>query len=194
MAWPDTETGMISTFAIAFGMSADAFAASLGKGAALDRPRLREVLRTASIFAGIEALTPLVGWVLGLAAGGWVAAIDHWIAFGLLAGVGAYMLRKAVLADSGAPAPSRHSLLALVLTALATSIDAMAVGMSLAILGADVLATALAIGLATFVMTAGGMMLGRMAGVVLGRLAEAAGGLLLIGLGAHILISHIGGA
>lgn len=185
---------MISTFAIAFGMSADAFAASLGKGAALDRPRLREVLRTASIFAAVEALTPLVGWTLGLAAGGWVAAIDHWIAFGLLAGVGAYMLRKAVLADASAPARSRHSLLTLVLTALATSIDAMAVGMSLAILGADVLATALAIGLATFVMTAGGMMIGRMAGVLLGRFAEAAGGLLLIGLGAHILISHIGGA
>jgi putative Mn2+ efflux pump MntP len=177
---------------IAFSMSTDAFAAALGKGAALDRPKWSEALRTGLIFGGIETITPVIGWALGRAASGYIAAVDHWIAFGLLLLIGGKMIWDSFQRDEEDVKPQRHSLGVLVLTAIGTSIDALAVGVTLALVDANIVVNALAIGAATFTMTTIGVMAGRFLGARLGKHAELAGGLVLIGIGSHILLQHLG--
>ncbi len=183
---------MLSTFAIAFGMSADAFAASIGKGASAERVSFRESFRVGVIFGAVEAVMPLVGWAFGVAAGAYVAAVDHWIAFGLLGGIGLKMAWDGLTRPEDARRSGRCSTVALVLTALGTSIDALAVGVTLALVGADILATALGIGAATCFMAGLGVAIGRVAGARIGRAAEVAGGCVLVGVGASILIEHLG--
>ena len=129
---------LLTTFVLAFSMSADAFAAALGKGAALDRPRLTEALRTGVVFGIIEAITPVMGWAAGLAASGYITAIDHWIAFALLAAIGAKMIWESARRSDARRKPSRNSLKILVATAIGTSIDAMAVGITLAFIDANI--------------------------------------------------------
>ena len=177
---------------LALSMSADAFAAALGKGARLDRTGWGEALRTGAIFGGIEAVTPLIGWALGMAASRYVAAFDHWIAFGLLTVIGGKMLWDAARREEEDEKPKSHGLMVLVLTAIGTSIDALAVGVTLAIVGANIIVNALAIGAATFTMVTIGVMTGRVLGEKFGRYAEAGGGVILIAIGFKILIDHIG--
>jgi manganese efflux pump family protein len=183
---------MITTFAIAFSMSADAFAAALSKGATLDRPRMREALRTGLVFGTVETITPFIGWACGLAASSFIAAIDHWIAFALLGVIGLRMIRACATRAPGVAQARKHTLPVLLMTAFATSIDAFAVGVTLALLSANIVTTALAIGAATFVMASLGVMLGRFAGALLGRVAEGLAGLVLIAMGASILTTHLG--
>jgi putative Mn2+ efflux pump MntP len=174
---------------VAFGMSVDAFAAALAKGAALHRPHLKEALRTGIIFGTIEAITPVIGWAAGLAAASFIDQIDHWIALFLLGGVGCKMIYESFQAEA-IHKPRQHSLLDLAITAFGTSIDAMAVGVTLAFLDAEIAVVAAAIGFATFAMTTTGVMIGRYAGAKLGKRAELAGGLCLIALGVRIFIQH----
>src|SRR5215831_15502055 len=181
---------LLTTAVLAFSMSADAFAAALGKGAALYRPRLSAALRTGFVFGIVEAITPLMGWAGGLAASKYITAIDHWIAFALLAALGAKMIWESACRSDARPKPNRRSLKVLVATAIATSIDAMAVGVTLAFIDADIVVTVLAIGCATFLMATVGIMIGRLIGETFGRIAEAIGGIGLIVIGARILIEH----
>lgn len=177
---------------LAVGMSVDALLASVGRGAASSRPRFVEALRTGAIFGIIEAITPLIGWSAGFAASQYVAAVDHWIAFVLLGIVGGRMVLHSMKpAAERAEASQGNSLWALMATAIGTSIDAMAVGVSLAFLDVNIVVVALAIGFATFVMSTGGMMAGNLVGATFGRWAERIGGLALIGLGSSILFSHL---
>ena len=179
---------------IAIAMSTDAFAAAVGKGAALHRPRLSEALRTGAIFGCIEALTPLVGWALGLAAARYVAAVDHWIAFALLGGLGLRMIWIGLRGEAEETAPdkpSRHGFWILAATGLGTSIDAMAVGVGLALVDVDIVPVAVAIGLTTCVMVTLGVMLGRVLGAMAGRRAEILGGALLVIVGSAILVEHL---
>ena len=161
----------LSMSLLALAMSTDAFAAAVGKGSALQKPRWREAVRTGAIFGVIEALTPVAGWALGLAAASYVQAWDHWIAFALLAGLGLRMVLAGLAAsDEDAPEkPSRHGFWLLALTGFATSIDAMVVGVGLAFLNEDILPIAAAIGLTTFVMVTLGVMVGRVLGTVAGK-------------------------
>jgi putative Mn2+ efflux pump MntP len=184
----------ISVLAIALAMSTDAFAAAIGKGAALERPRWAEALRTGAIFGTIEALTPIAGWALGSVAAKYVVAWDHWIAFTLLGVLGARMILAGLRADPEQPEirPDRHSFWLLAVTGFATSIDAMAVGVGLAFIDVGILKVAAAIGVATFVMVTAGVMLGRVLGVLAGKRAEMLGGVLLIGIGVLILVEHLG--
>jgi putative Mn2+ efflux pump MntP len=185
---------LFATAALALAMSTDAFAAAVGKGAALHRPHLREALRTGAIFGVIEGLTPLVGWALGKAAAQYVEAWDHWIAFTLLGALGARMIwesRKPDADDGVAEKPNSHSFWVLALTGVATSIDAMAVGAGLAFVDEDILTAAGAIGFSTFAMVTLGVMLGRGLGAIVGRRAELAGGLVLIVIGCAILYEHL---
>lgn len=179
--------------ALALAMSTDAFAAAVGKGAALRRPRWSEALRTGVIFGVIESLTPVVGWALGSMAAKYVTAWDHWIAFTLLGGLGARMIwagsRDKV--EAAEERPERHSFWVLALTGFATSIDAMAVGVGLAFIDVNIAPVAVAIGLATFTMVTAGVMLGRVLGSLAGKRAEIAGGVLLILIGALILAEHL---
>jgi putative Mn2+ efflux pump MntP len=181
---------LVTTVVLAFSMSADAFAAALGKGGALERPRLSEALRTGIVFGVIEAITPVMGWAAGVAASSYITAIDHWIAFALLAAVGGKMIWESARRPNAQRKPNRHSLQILVTTAIGTSIDAMAVGVTLAFIDADIVVTALAIGCATFLMATTGILIGRFIGEKFGRIAEAVGGLGLIVIGAKILVEH----
>jgi putative Mn2+ efflux pump MntP len=179
-----------AVFFLALAMSTDAFAAAVGKGVALDRPRWSEALRTGLIFGVIECATPLIGWALGQAATDYVKAWDHWIAFALLGVLGVRMILAALAAPAETERPTRHSFWILAMTGFATSIDAMAVGVGLAFLDVPIVPIALAIGFATFVMVTIGVMVGRVLGTIAGRWAEAIGGVLLILIGATILYNH----
>ncbi|WP_044563500.1 manganese efflux pump MntP family protein [Azospirillum sp. B4] len=180
-----------TSFALAFSLSMDAFAASLGKGASLNRPGMREAARVGAYFGLFELAAPILGWALGLSFARYIEAYDHWIAFGLLLVVGGRMSWLA-LRDDGKDKPKaeRHSPLALAMTAIATSIDATAVGITLGYMNVDVPTTIALIGLVTFAMAFSGVMLGRAAGPVLGRWAEVVGGLGLIVIGAKVLYDH----
>jgi putative Mn2+ efflux pump MntP len=175
---------------LALSMSTDAFAAAVGKGARLDRPGFGEALRTGLIFGSVEAATPLIGWSLGKAASRFIAAYDHWIAFAILTLVGGKMIWDAVRRDPEEEKPKSHSLPVLVLTAIGTSIDALAVGVTLALIGANIIVNALAIGATTFVLVTIGMLTGRFLGEKFGHYAEAAGGIVLILIGVAILAEH----
>ncbi|QHI99236.1 manganese efflux pump MntP [Xylophilus rhododendri] len=187
---------LLSTAALALAMSTDAFAAAIGKGTALQKPRWSEALRTGLIFGVIEAITPLIGWALGLAAASYVKQWDHWIAFVLLGVLGVRMVMAGFKPDEEEEAekPNRHSFWVLAITGFATSIDAMAVGVGLAFLDVSILPVALTIGCATFAMVTLGVMVGRVLGNVAGKRAEMLGGLLLIGIGSAILFEHLSGA
>ena len=184
-----------ATILLAFGMSMDAFAASIGKGATLHKPKFSEAVRTGLIFGAIETLTPLVGWGLGMLASQFILEWNHWIAFILLVFLGGRMIVEGFRGDSdeACEAPHRHGFWLLVTTAFATSLDAMAVGVGLAFLQVSIVTTALAIGCATFIMSTLGMMVGRFIGPLLGKRAESLGGIVLIGIGSEILWSHFAG-
>ena len=184
-----------ATILLAFGMSMDAFAASIGKGATLHKPKFSEAVRTGLIFGAIETLTPLVGWGLGMLASQFILEWNHWIAFILLVFLGGRMIVEGFRGDSdeACEAPHRHGFWLLVTTAFATSLDAMAVGVGLAFLQVSIVTTALAIGCATFIMSTLGMKVGRFIGPLLGKRAEILGGIVLIGIGSEILWSHFAG-
>ncbi|HDY7035361.1 manganese efflux pump MntP [Klebsiella pneumoniae] len=184
-----------ATILLAFGMSMDAFAASIGKGATLHKPKFSEAVRTGLIFGASETLTPLVGWGLGMLASQFILEWNHWIAFILLVFLGGRMIVEGFRGDSdeACEAPHRHGFWLLVTTAFATSLDAMAVGVGLAFLQVSIVTTALAIGCATFIMSTLGMMVGRFIGPLLGKRAEILGGIVLIGIGSEILWSHFAG-
>lgn len=182
----------VSIAVLAVGMSVDALIAALGCGASPIRPTLSQAVRTGLVFGIVEMLTPIIGWALGVAASQYIQAIDHWVAFILLAAVGGRMTIHAVsrseAAHAEATGPSMTGLLA---TAVGTSLDAMAVGVSLAFLNVNIFVIAAAIGLATMVMSTGGMLAGRYLGARFGRYAEIVGGIALIGLGTKILFDHL---
>jgi len=185
---------LASTVVLALAMSTDAFAAAVGKGAALQKPQFAEALRTGVIFGVIEALTPLIGWGLGITAAKYVVEWDHWIAFTLLGVLGLRMILAGLRnPEPVGSKPQSHSFWSLATTGFATSIDAMAVGVSLAFLNVNIIATAVAIGLATFAMVTLGVMLGRVLGVLAGKRAEVVGGFLLVGIGSYILFEHLTG-
>lgn len=178
---------------LSLSMSTDAFAAAVGRGAS-HRPNLASALKAGAVFGVIEAITPLIGWGLGMLAAGLVEQIDHWIAFVLLAAVGGKMIWEACkpLDPDTDSAPRRSGPWALIATAIGTSIDAAAVGVGLALLGVNILVIALSIGATTFVMTTIGMLIGRAVGARFGKRAEFVGGLALIALGTTILLEHLG--
>ncbi len=187
---------MMSPIAIAvlsISMSADAFAAAIGRGAQ-HRPTVPQALRSGLVFGVVEAVTPLIGFALGVAAADFVEAVDHWIAFGLLGAVGLKMIWEALKRDEAEAdaRPASRGLLALVATAVGTSIDAGAVGVGLALLNANIWLIAFCIGFTTFAMATIGLLIGKIAGTRLGRVAELVGGLALIALGCKILLEHLG--
>lgn len=183
----------VAVFFLAIAMSTDAFAAAVGKGTALQNPRWAEALRTGLIFGVIESITPVVGWALGSVAVDHVKGWDHWIAFTVLSVLGMRMISAAVASRGQVEVekPERHSFWVLAATGLATSIDALAVGVTLAFLDVSIVPIALSIGLATCVMVTIGVMVGRVLGRIAGRWAEAVGGLVLIIIGATILYEHL---
>ncbi len=171
-------------------MSADAFAATLSKGCIIKCPRFSEAFRIGLLFGTVEAITPVIGWAVGISAHAYVTALDHWAAFLILGALGGKMIWESSKHSEEETRPARQSFGMLLMTALGTSIDSMAVGVTLAFINADIVVTAIAIGFATFTMATIGIMIGRVAGPALGRAAEGLGGLCLILIGTKILVEH----
>lgn len=183
-----------ATLILALALSMDAFAVAVCKGAVLHKPRIKEILRTGFIFGFIEAITPIIGWGIGILASQYVIRWDHWIAFALLFILGSRMIWQGFKAkndDECCTKSSRHSSMSLVISAIATSLDAMAIGLGLAFLQVDIVHTAMTIGLMTMIMATIGMMIGRYVGPLLGKKAEIIGGLVLVGIGFNILFEHL---
>ncbi|GAB3338533.1 MULTISPECIES: manganese efflux pump MntP [Chromohalobacter] len=188
-----------SLILLAFAMSTDAFAASIGRGAELSKVRFISALRIGIVFGVVEAIMPLVGWALGHVAMRFVSGVDHWIAFAMLALLGGHMIWEG-LKNGGADAikvagvqQEDKSIWLIAVTALATSIDAMAVGITLALTDINIVVASLAIGLATTLMVTCGTLLGRAIGTVVGKWAEVLGGLILIAIGVAVLYEHLAG-
>lgn len=179
---------MIAALLLALALAMDAFAVALTQGAKF-RPSARQGLAIAATFGVFQALMPLAGWVIGAVALAYVEAFDHWIAFGLLTFLGVRMLGFGGDDDEDTPALTGKTLL---IAGVATSIDALAAGITLPTLGVSPWAAALLIGVVTFALSAAGVMLGRRAGDHMGEWAERIGGLILIGLGIKILAEHSG--
>lgn len=189
---PDTLMNLFSILLIAFAMSTDAFAVAISKGVAMARPTLPQALRIGLIFGAIEALTPVIGWLLGSVASRAISEWDHWIAFGLLMILGLRMVYAGCRADKDEqPSLTPPTLPMLSLAAFATSIDAMAVGVSFAFVDVNILVAAVAIGCATLLMVTVGVMLGRVLGQLVGQRAEVIGGVILIVIGNVILFQHL---
>jgi putative Mn2+ efflux pump MntP len=180
---------------LAIGLAADAFAVAVGQGAATRAHVWRTALAVGVTFGVAQAVAPLIGWSLGIAFAGLIEAWDHWIAFGLLALIGAKMIWEGNRADPPGKErePGQEKLaggLALLGLAVATSIDAAAAGITLPTLGAPILTSIAVIGLVTFALSYAGVWLGRTGSRVLGPNAEIIGGLILIVIGAKVLIDH----
>jgi putative Mn2+ efflux pump MntP len=182
---------IVTLLGIALALAMDAFAVALGTGMNLATLTGRHLFRLGFHFGLFQALMPVIGWLAGLTVQQQVAAWDHWIAFGLLAFVGGHMLKEAFTdQDDKAAASDPTRGMSLVLLSVATSIDALAVGFSLSLLGVSIWTPALVIGLVAGLLTVVGMLLGRRAGDRWGPRVEIAGGLILIGIGVKILLEH----
>ncbi len=180
--------------ALSVGLAMDATAVSAARGMAVPRVRPRHVLLVALFFGGFQALMPVVGWLVGARVGPLVEAWDHWIAFVLLGGIGAKMLWEARAApDQQRPRTEEELFGTKVMLglAVATSIDALAVGITLPMLDAPFALSIATIGVTTALLCGAGLLAGRHAGAMLGRRLDVVGGLILIAVGTTILIEHL---
>ena len=178
----------LGTVWLALGLAADAFAAALCQGLAADRITPGRMVWTGVWFGGAQGLMPLLGWLLGLRFAAAITAADHWIAFGLLTALGVNLILEALQKE--APAGASFSVREMLLLALATSIDALAVGLTFAALGVDPRAETLCIALITGGCSAAGLALGHRFGLKGRTTAQLLGGFILIVLGVKILWEH----
>lgn len=176
---------------LAVGVSMDAFAVSICKGLSLRRLHPRYMLSTALWFGGFQALMPLIGYYLGISFAGFVSEIDHWIAFLLLGIIGGKMVVEAFHKDDECEYDPDFSFRTMLILAVATSIDALAVGVSLAFVGADIWSSILVIGLMTAAFSAIGVWLGNVFGSRFKSKAEFLGGVILVVIGIKILLEHM---
>ena len=185
--------GFLELFILAVGLSMDAFAVSVCKGLAMKKASRRAQLCCGAWFGGFQALMPLIGYFLGTLFLDAISAIDHWIACALLVLIGVNMLREAMGSEEEEAADADLSVKTMFLLAVATSIDALAVGISLAMAGVgSIWLAALLIGVTTFVLSAIGVRVGNVFGSRYEKRAEIVGGVILILLGVKILLEHLG--
>jgi putative Mn2+ efflux pump MntP len=181
-------------FLIAIGLAMDCFAVSLGVGTAGTAVGLRPTFRLFFHFGLFQAGMTLLGWLAGKTVVNYISSVDHWVAFGLLMFVGVRMIRVGLQKageEPSIPDPSRG--LTLVMLSVATSIDALAVGLSLAFLSANVFWAALLIGAVSAALSLVGLLLGNQLGMRFGKSMEVLGGIILIGIGLRVLITHLFG-
>lgn len=181
-----------SVFFVALGVSADAFAVALGKGLHMRRFNVRNALVIAVAFGLFQGVMPVIGWFLGTQFASYITGIDHWVAFVLLGLIGGKMLWEAFSNPEDTEIDDRLKLRELLVLSVATSVDALAVGLSFAFLAISITETAVLIAATTFVLTFAGIVIGHRAGVKFRRPAEIAGGLILILIGTRILLDHLG--
>ena len=183
--------GFAELFLLAVGLSMDAFAVSICKGLSIQKLKLRHALIVGAWFGAFQALMPVIGYLLGSAFADMIEAVDHWIAFALLALIGGNMIREALSKEEEDCDPSLAPVTMLLL-AVATSIDALAVGVTFAFLRVDVVPAVTLIGMCTFAISAVGVKIGNVFGVRYKSKAELAGGVVLVVIGLKILLEHLG--
>ncbi|MBL8027942.1 MAG: manganese efflux pump [Fibrobacteres bacterium] len=184
--------GIISIILIGVGLSMDAFAVSLTACINWEGHRIRNALKIAFFFGFFQALMPTIGYFGGTAVSGFVQAVDHWIAFALLLIVGGKMIVEAIRkSGEGECKKEKLTIHVLLMLALATSIDAFAVGLTFAMLKTAIWLPVVLIGLTTFIISFVGVIFGEKIGEMAGRKVEVLGGLLLVGIGVKILVTSI---
>ncbi|RGQ39746.1 manganese efflux pump MntP family protein [Thomasclavelia ramosa] len=176
---------------IGVGLAMDAFAVSICKGLAMRRMNYKKAIIIAAFFGVFQALMPALGYVLGTTFANKIAAIDHWIAFILLALIGANMIKEALSSDDDECQDDSLRLGDLIMLSIATSIDALAVGITFAFFNVSLLLSVSVIGIITFIICVIGVKVGNVFGEKYKSKAELAGGLILIVMGAKILIDHL---
>lgn len=180
----------ITLLLIAFGLSMDAFAVSISNGITIQRQRTNHALRIGIFFGSFQALMPLIGWSVGLNLRGLISGVDHWIAFALLSFIGCKMIYESRKMDAREKETKSLSLVTLLILSVATSIDALAVGLSFALLNISIVTPILVIGFVTFALSFLGVLTGSKIGHFFEKKIEILGGLILIGIGIKILIEH----
>nr|WP_298379348.1 manganese efflux pump MntP family protein [uncultured Halomonas sp.] len=184
---------LVSNFFMAVGLSADAFAVSVARGACNTRADLRLAVRTGLVFGGVEASMVLLGWLLGSSFAGLITDIDHWIALLLLGAVGGHMIHEGIndASDSDACNDPSQSGVKMLLTALGTSIDGAAIGVTLAFIDVPIWHAVAIVGVVSCCISTLGVLIGPRVGALIGRRAEVLGGLVLITIGLSIFYSHM---
>ncbi len=181
----------ITLFFISVGLAMDAFAVSLTEGLALEKIHIKNILRAALVFGIFQAIMPLIGWMIGGIFYDTISKLDHWVAFGLLIGIGGKMLIEARESQKCEIEEKCETSSNILVLGIATSIDALAVGFSFSLLpGLNIYSTVIAIGVITFLISSIGVYLGNKVGQILGYKAEYLGGFILIGMGIKILVEH----
>ena len=183
--------GLIELFLIAVGLSMDAFAVSVCKGLAMPKCTFKKAAIVGLWFGGFQALMPAIGYILGAQFQEAIASIDHWIAFVLLALIGGNMIREA-LVDDEEEADASLDVKTMFLLAVATSIDALAIGITFAFLKVNIIPAVCFIGSVTFIISFAGVKIGNVFGARYKNKAEIVGGVILILLGLKILLEHLG--
>lgn len=182
----------ISLFVLALGLSMDAFAVAVCKGLALKKSTLRDAGLVGLWFGGFQALMPLIGYWIGAQFRDSIMAYDHWIAFALLALIGGNMIREALTEKEEGTPDSALSFRAMLPMAVATSIDALAVGVTFAFLEVNIWGAIALIGATTCILSMVGVKVGSLFGARYEKKAELLGGAILILLGVKILLEHLG--
>ncbi|MCH5267340.1 MAG: manganese efflux pump [Lachnospiraceae bacterium] len=184
---------IIELLLIGIGLSMDAFAVSVCKGLSMQKYEWKKATLLAVFFGGFQALMPLIGWFLGSQFQRYIVSVDHWIAFGLLTLIGGQMLYEAVRGEEDSDEADDLQILQVLMLAVATSIDALAVGITFALLpGTNIIASISLIGCTTFLLTYVGVFVGNRFGSKYESKAQIAGGIILILIGLKILLEHLG--
>jgi putative Mn2+ efflux pump MntP len=184
---------LTSIFLIAVGLAMDAFAVAVACGLAVKPFRPSYAFRIAFFFGAFQTFMPVLGWAAGVSLRLFIASFDHWIAFILLFGIGCKMIYESFGKERKSPCGQAVSTGGLLVLSVATSIDALAVGISFAFLKATILLPSLIIGSVTFALCFAGVWLGNRFGHIFENKLEIAGGLILIGIALKILVSHLAG-
>ena len=182
---------LMELFLIAVGLSMDAFAVSVCKGLSVRKATVKHALCVGLYFGGFQALMPLIGYLLGTQFESVITSVDHWIAFGLLAFIGGNMIREA-LSREEEKLDDSFSFRTMMTLAVATSIDALAMGVTFAFLRVDIVPAVLLIGATTFVLSSVGLKVGNVFGAKYKARAELFGGVVLVLMGLKILLEHLG--
>jgi putative Mn2+ efflux pump MntP len=178
---------IITIVMTALGLSMDAFAVAISSGMAIKNLKVKHAIKISGFFGGFQGLMPILGWLLGLGFKDYIERYDHWVAFGLLCFIGVKMLKEAMEEDCEYILnPLKNKVL--IMLAIATSIDAMAVGVGFAFLKVSILSSAAIIGIITFAVCFGGVYLGQKCGCIFKKRAEVAGGIILMLIGFKILM------
>ena len=191
LLWRNMYVGFFELLSLAVGLSMDAFAVSICKGLSVNRVRPKHMLICGLYFGGFQALMPLIGYLLGVNFRSMIASVDHWIAFVLLSLIGANMLRESFSKDKDENVDASFGVKTMLLMAVATSIDALAVGVTFAFLEVAIVPAVSFIGITTFIFSAAGVLIGNIFGAKWKNKAEFAGGAILILIGLKILIEHL---